>query len=92
MKAFAARIRDIDDLRLLADIVGIDSSATALQICAEFFPREDVPPRSRLVTLLSVSSHAGTSGRRRGDVGKVAADGTAIAGDDHLGVYRVARD
>jgi hypothetical protein len=31
---------------LLADIIGIDSSATALQICAEFFPAEDVPPRS----------------------------------------------
>lgn len=46
MKAFAARTRDIDDLRLLAYIIGIDSSATALQICAEFFPDEDVPPRS----------------------------------------------
>jgi predicted nucleotidyltransferase len=46
MKAFAARTRDIDDLRLLAGIIGIDSSATALQICAEFFPGEDVPPRS----------------------------------------------
>jgi hypothetical protein len=46
MKAFAARTRDIDDLRLLAGIIGIGSSATALQICAEFFPSEDVPPRS----------------------------------------------
>ena len=46
MKAFAARTRDIDDLRLLADIIGMDSSGTALQICAEFFPGEDVPPRS----------------------------------------------
>ena len=46
MKAFAARTRDIDDLRLLADIIGMDSSDTALQICAEFFPGEDVPPRS----------------------------------------------
>ena len=46
MKAFAARTRDIDDLRLLADIIGIDSSATALQICAEFFPGDDVQPRS----------------------------------------------
>jgi hypothetical protein len=46
MKAFAARTRDMDDLRLLADIIGMDSSNTALQICAEFFPGEDVPPRS----------------------------------------------
>jgi len=46
MKAFAARTRDIDDLRLLADIIGVDSSDMALQICAEFFPGEDVPPRS----------------------------------------------
>jgi len=46
MKARAARTRDIDDLRLLADIIGMDSSDTALQICAEFFPGEDVPPRS----------------------------------------------
>jgi predicted nucleotidyltransferase len=46
MKAFAARTRDIDDLRLLAGIIGMDSSDTALQICAEFFPGEDVPPRS----------------------------------------------
>lgn len=29
MKAFAARTRDIDDLRLLANIIGMDSSATA---------------------------------------------------------------
>jgi len=46
MKAFAARTRDIDDLRLLAGIIGMDSSDTALQICAEFFPGEEVPPRS----------------------------------------------
>jgi hypothetical protein len=44
MKALAARTRDIDDLRLLADIIGVDSAETALQICAEFFPGEEVPP------------------------------------------------
>lgn len=46
MKALAARTRDIDDLRLLADIIGVDSAETALQICAEFFPGEEIPPRS----------------------------------------------
>lgn len=49
MKALAARTRDIDDLRLLADIIGIDSAETALQICAEFFPDEVVPPRSAAI-------------------------------------------
>jgi hypothetical protein len=46
MKALAARTRDIDDLRLLADIIGVDSAQAALQICAEFFPDEEVPPRA----------------------------------------------
>src|SRR5579863_10606158 len=49
MKALAARTRDIDDLRLLADIIGVESAATALQICADFFPDEAVPPRSAAV-------------------------------------------
>jgi predicted nucleotidyltransferase len=49
MKALAARTRDIDDLRLLADIIGVDSAETALQICGEFFPDEEVPPRAAAV-------------------------------------------
>lgn len=49
MKALAARTRDIDDLRLLAGIIGIDSAETALQICGEFFPDEEVPPRAAAV-------------------------------------------
>ena len=49
MKALAARTRDIDDLRLLADIIGVDSAETALQICAEFFPGEEVPARAAAV-------------------------------------------
>jgi hypothetical protein len=48
-KALAARTRDIDDLRLLADIIGVDSAETALQICAEFFPDEEVPARTAAV-------------------------------------------
>ena len=35
MKALAARTRDIDDLRLLAGIVGVESADAALQICAK---------------------------------------------------------
>jgi predicted nucleotidyltransferase len=49
MKALAARTRDVDDLRMLADIIGVDSAETALQICAEFFPDEEVPPRTAAV-------------------------------------------
>lgn len=46
MKALAARARDIDDLRLLADIIGVESAGEALQICADFYPDEPVPQRS----------------------------------------------
>ncbi|HLM90026.1 MAG TPA: hypothetical protein VK284_13575 [Streptosporangiaceae bacterium] len=49
MKALAARTRDIDDLGLLADIIGVDSAQAALRICAEFFPEEEVPPRTAAV-------------------------------------------
>jgi hypothetical protein len=49
MKARAARTRDIDDLRLLAGIVGVESADAALQICANFYPDEPVSPRSAAV-------------------------------------------
>jgi hypothetical protein len=49
VKALAARTRDIDDLRLLADIVGVESADAALQICANFYPDEPVSPRSAAV-------------------------------------------
>ena len=49
MKALAARTRDIDDLRLLAGIIGVASAQDGLQICAEFFPDEEVPPRTAAV-------------------------------------------
>jgi len=51
MKARAARTRDIDDLRLLAGIVGVGSADAALQICANFYPDEPVSPRSAAVLL-----------------------------------------
>jgi hypothetical protein len=43
MKALDARTRDIDDLRLLGGLIGVESSDQALQICADFYPDE---PRS----------------------------------------------
>jgi hypothetical protein len=46
MKALAARTRDIDDLRILADLIGVDSAEMALRICEDFFPDESVPPRT----------------------------------------------
>lgn len=49
MKALAARTRDVDDLRLLAGIIEVDSAEMARQICAEFFPGEDLSPRSAAV-------------------------------------------
>jgi hypothetical protein len=49
MKALAARTRDVDDLRLLAGIVGVDSAGQALKICADFYPDEPVSPRSAAV-------------------------------------------
>jgi hypothetical protein len=49
MKALAARTRDIDDLGLLADIIGVESADAALQICASFYPDEPVSPRSAAV-------------------------------------------
>jgi hypothetical protein len=41
--------RDIDDLRLLADIIGLESADQALRICADFYPDEPVSARSAAV-------------------------------------------
>lgn len=49
MKALAARTRDIDDLRLLAGIIGIESADEALQACADFYPDEPISQRSAAV-------------------------------------------
>lgn len=38
MKALAARTRDIDDLKLLAGMIGIETADAAVQICADFYP------------------------------------------------------
>ena len=49
MKALAARTRDIDDLRLLASMIGIETADAALQICADFYPGEPTPPTTDAV-------------------------------------------
>jgi hypothetical protein len=60
MKARAARTRDIDDLRLLADIIGLNSAEEALQICAAFYSDEPVSPRATAV-LFELFGSAGTA-------------------------------
>jgi hypothetical protein len=49
MKSFAARTRDVDDLRVLADMIGLHSSGDALRICADFYPDEPIPARSAAI-------------------------------------------
>ncbi|MFI6910191.1 hypothetical protein ACIBKY_53705 [Nonomuraea sp. NPDC050394] len=49
MKAMAARTRDIDDLLSLATLVGITSSAEAVECCDRFFPGEEIGPRALAV-------------------------------------------
>ena len=46
MKALAARTRDIDDLRHLATLVGVDSVEAAMEICRNFYPDEVLSPRA----------------------------------------------
>jgi hypothetical protein len=45
----ASWAREVDDLRLLAGIVGVDSIEAALRVCADFFPGEELSPRSLAV-------------------------------------------
>lgn len=49
MKALASRTRDIDDLRLLAGMIGIETPEAALQVCTDFYPDEPIPPRTDAV-------------------------------------------
>jgi predicted nucleotidyltransferase len=51
MKAHAARARDIDDLRLLADLIELKSLESAQQLCADFYP--DEPLSARAVAVLN---------------------------------------
>jgi hypothetical protein len=49
MKALAARTRDIDDLRHLADLTDVHTVADALRVCRDFYPDEEISPRARAV-------------------------------------------
>lgn len=49
MKALAARTRDIDDLRSLAPLAGVESAADALRLVADFYPDEPIPARTAAV-------------------------------------------
>jgi predicted nucleotidyltransferase len=49
MKALAARTRDMDDLRHLAELAGLHTLDDALRVCREFYPDEDISPRVRAV-------------------------------------------
>jgi hypothetical protein len=46
VKALAARTSDINDIRLLAGMIGVDSVEAALQVCRDFFPDEVASPRT----------------------------------------------
>ena len=48
-EALAARTRDIDDLRLLAGMIGVETADAALRACADFYPDEPIPPRTDAV-------------------------------------------
>jgi hypothetical protein len=45
MEALAARTRDIDDLKLLGGMIGIETAEAALQICSDFYPDEPIRAR-----------------------------------------------
>jgi hypothetical protein len=44
MKVFASRGRDEDDLRALAQIIGISTVEAALELCSRFSPTKRFPP------------------------------------------------
>jgi hypothetical protein len=49
MKVFAARRRDIDDIRFLVKHLGMATAKAVLDLCAEIFPDEEVPARAKLI-------------------------------------------
>ncbi|WP_406312815.1 nucleotidyltransferase [Streptosporangium sp. NBC_01639] len=46
MKAMAARTRDVDDLRHLAELANVVSAEDAIRLCAQFFSRGGAFPQS----------------------------------------------
>lgn len=49
MKVLAGRRRDAADIRFLASQLGLGTPADVLAVCAEVFPDEPVPKRSKLL-------------------------------------------
>jgi hypothetical protein len=49
MKVLAARRRDEDDIRLLAEHLGVTTVQEVLDVCSAVFPDEDLPHRARLI-------------------------------------------
>jgi hypothetical protein len=49
MKVFAGRRRDAEDIRLLAEHLGLRTAAAVQAVCAEVFPDEAIPKRSELL-------------------------------------------
>jgi predicted nucleotidyltransferase len=49
MKVLAGRRRDADDVKVLVTHLELTSVAQVLELLAEIFPEEEVPPRARLI-------------------------------------------
>lgn len=49
MKALAARDRDVDDIRLLSNRLGLHSADEVVTVVARVFPGETLPDRARLL-------------------------------------------
>ena len=49
MKAFAARPRDAEDIRQLAQLLNLDSASEVLALVREVFPDQEPPGRLRLL-------------------------------------------
>jgi hypothetical protein len=49
MKVLAGRRRDTDDIRLLAEHLGLRTAREVRSVCAEVFPDESIPKRSELL-------------------------------------------
>ena len=78
MKALAARTRDIDDLRLLAGMIGIENSRGRSPGLRELLPDEPIPPRTDAVLREFFSSPEPARTRHRPCL-------TARTGTPHVG-------
>ncbi len=59
MEALAARPRDADDIRHLAEVLGLHTVADVVALVQEIFPEEEPPPRLRLLLEDIFSGQAG---------------------------------